>query len=105
MRFHAIVAGLLLAGGVVGSAAAFECPRHFAEAEAAIEKATNAAERMPAGEQKKLVHTLIDDAKMYLTSGRHNHEKPQGKYDHARAIAKADAARGYAQAAEILANN
>ena len=51
-----------------------------------------------------LVHTLIDDAKMLLTSGKHNHAKPAaGALDHARAIAKARAAAGYAQAAEMMA--
>ena len=49
-----------------------------------------------------LINTLIDDAKMLLHSGKHNHEKPAAG-DHARAIAKARAAIGYAEAAEILA--
>ncbi len=48
-----------------------------------------------------LIHVLLDDAKMRLSSARHNHAKPQGRYDHARAIAKAEAARGYAVAADI----
>jgi hypothetical protein len=53
---------------------------------------------------KGLVHTLIDDAKMSLNGGKHNHAKPAaGKYDHARAIAKANAAEGYARAAAQLA--
>ncbi|MFQ5962642.1 MAG: hypothetical protein ACE5MG_14730 [Candidatus Methylomirabilales bacterium] len=55
------------------------------------------------GEQMALVHSLIDDAKMFLAGARHNHEKPQGAYDHARSITKAESARGYAEAAEILA--
>ena len=84
---------------------AFNCPVDFAEAEAAIAKAKTAMDAMPDGEKKGLVHTLIDDAKMYLHSGKHNHEKPAaGAYDHARAIAKARAAIGYAQAAEIFAS-
>ena len=84
---------------------AFTCPVDFAEAEAAIAKAHAAMDAMADSEKRGLVHTLIDDAKMLLRSGEHNHEKPAaGTYDHARAIAKARAAVGYAEAAEILAS-
>ncbi len=89
-----------------GAAQAFECPKHFAEAQAVIDKVT---ENMKGDMSKKmrkediaLVHALLDDAKSRLTSAKHNHEKPQGAYDHARAIAKADAARGYAVAADTF---
>ncbi|MFQ5881758.1 MAG: hypothetical protein ACE5I9_04715 [Candidatus Methylomirabilales bacterium] len=82
---------------------AFECPKHFKEAQDAIDQAAAAMKKLPKDKQA-LVHTLIDDAKMLLHSARHNHEKPAaGDYDHARAIAKAEAARGYAVAAEMLA--
>ncbi len=47
---------------------------------------------------------LLDDAKMLLNGGRHNHEKPQGKMDHARAIARATSAQAHAEAALILAS-
>ena len=97
--------GLGFLVGLGSGAYAFTCPVDFAEAEAAIAKAHTAMAAMPDGENKGLVHTLIDDAKMLLHSGEHNHEKPAaGAYDHARAIAKARAAIGYAQAAEILAS-
>jgi hypothetical protein len=48
----------------------------------------------------RLIHALLDDAKMLLAGAKHNHEKLKGAYDHARAIAiaKGDAARGYAAA-------
>ena len=89
-----------------GAAQAFECPKHFAEAQAVIDKV---AEDMKGEMSKKmpkqdmaLVHALLDDAKTRLTAAMHNHEKPQGRFDHARAIAKADAARGYAVAADIF---
>lgn len=84
---------------------AFECPKHFEEAQAAIDKVTDdmqGMEQMMDKSQMALVHALLDDAKMLLEGAKHNHEKPQGAYDHARAIAKADAARGYAVAADIL---
>ena len=83
---------------------AFECPVHFAEAQAAIDKVAADMESMSGmdKEMMALVHSLLDDAKMFLSGGIHNHEKPQGKYDHARSIAKADTALGYAKAAAIL---
>ncbi len=89
-----------------GAAQAFECPKHFTAAQAAIDKVTgdmggDMSKQMPK-EQMALVHALLDDAKTHLTSAMHNHEKPQGAYDHARAIAKSDAALGYARAADIL---
>jgi len=91
------------------AASAFECPKHFVKAQAAIDKVIGDMK----GEMSKsmakagmkaemaLIHAMLDDAKMRLASARHNHEKPQGRYDHARAIAKADAAQGYAVAADI----
>ncbi len=85
---------------------AFECPKHFKQAQAAIDKVkedmTPEMMKMMKKEDKALVHALLDDAKMLLAGAKHNHEKPQGDYDHARAIAKADAARGSAVAADIL---
>ena len=92
------------------AAQAFECPKHFAEAQTAIDKVTEDMK----GEMSKsmakagmksdmvLVHALLDDAKMFLAGAKHNHEKPQGTYDHGRAIAKAEAARGSAVAADIF---
>ncbi|MBL4908254.1 MAG: hypothetical protein JKX94_12435 [Sneathiella sp.] len=88
-----------------GSAQAFECPKHFAEAQAAINKVTEDMKGEMSKKMRKedmaLVHALLDDAKTRLTSARHNHEKPQGAFDHARSIAKADSAKGYAVAADL----
>ncbi len=85
---------------------AFECPKHFAAAQAAIDKVkgdmTPEMMKMMKKSNTALVHALLDDAKMLLAGAKHNHEKPQGLYDHGRAIAKADAARGYAVAADIF---
>ncbi len=102
---------LLAASAVVfalqmsSSASAFQCPTRIAAAEAAIDKATadmkSVMGQMPQ-EQMALVHALLDDAKMHLNGGMHNHEKPQGAYDHARAVGKANAAIAYAEAAEML---
>ncbi len=92
-----------------GAANAFECPRHFKKAQAAIDKVigdmkgemSKSMAKAGMKAEKTLIHALLDDAKMRLASARHNHKKPQGRYDHARAIAKADAAQGYAVAADI----
>ena len=106
MRLTVLAAAFTVAFG--GAASAFECPGHFAEAQALIDKVTKGTADMHAmggsmpKERLALVHALLDDAKMLLASGIHNHEKPQGLYDHARAIAKADAALGYARAADLL---
>ena len=88
------------------SAQAFECPKHFAAAQAAIDKVVgdmkgDMSKRMPKADMAQ-VHMLLDAAKMMLAGAKHNHEKPQGRLDHARAIAKADSARGYAVAADML---
>ena len=63
-------------------ALAFECPRHFKTAQAAIDKATKGMKGMSKMMPKKdmaLVHALIDDAKTALTSAKHNHAKPTSK--------------------------
>ncbi len=92
------------------TANAFECPKHFAAAQAAIDKVVKdmkgeMSKKMKAAGKAAdmaLVHALLDDAKMLLAGAKHNHAKPQGKYDHGRAIAKADAAKGSANAADIF---
>ncbi len=87
-------------------AQAFECPKHFTAAQAAIDKVVG---DMKGDMSKKMakanmaqVHMLLDDAKMILAGAKHNHEKPQVRLDHARAIAKADSALGFAKAADML---
>ena len=93
-----------LALSVASPAWAFDCPTRFSAADAAVESATAAMNAMTDKSKKGYVHTLIDEAKMLLESGKHNHAKPAaGKYDHARAIAKAESAKGFAMAAEALA--
>lgn len=79
------------------------CPVALKQAEDAIDNAAAAMAKLPK-EKQELVHTLLDDAKMWLETAKHNHEKPAaGAYDHARAIAKAHAALGSAMAAQGLA--
>ena len=85
------------------TANAFECPKHFALAQAAIDNALEGMKGMEGMDQVQmgLLHSLIDDAKMVLAGALHNHEKPQGPFDHARAIAKAKTALAYAESADI----
>ena len=108
MKLKWILAGCAAAALIYmpWSARAFECPKHFADAQAAIDKVVvdmkgDMSKKMPK-DQMALVHALLDDAKTLLTSAKHNHEKPQGAFDHARAMAKSDSALGYAVAADIL---
>lgn len=111
MRTALSVAALIMSASVQfpSEAGAFECPKHFAKAQAAVDKVTEdmkgeMSRTMAAAGMKGemvLIHALLDDAKMLLEGAKHNHEKPQGAFDHARAIAKADAAHGSAVAADI----
>jgi len=95
-----LAVGLLFPFG----AYAFECPKHFKATQQAIDKVIQDMKGMGmmAKSEMALVHALLDDAKTWLKSAKHNHNKPQGMYDHARSIAKADAARGHALAADLL---
>ena len=103
------VLGMFVIAQASQTAGAFECPRHFTKAQAAIDKVIGdmkgeMSKSMASSGMKPqmaLIHALLDDAKMRLAGARHNHEKPQGAYDHARSIAKADAALGYAVAADM----
>lgn len=101
-----VLAGVFILTLIPAAAWAFECPKHFAEAQAMIDKVSGdmggEMSKQMAKEQMALVHALLDDAKMLFAGAEHNHEKPQGAYDHARAIAKADAALGAARAADLL---
>jgi len=82
---------------ISASVEAFECPGHFKEAQATIDKASAAIKSLKKGSPLyRIVHAAIDDAKMYLSGAKHNHKKPQGDFDHSRAIAKADLAKAYA---------
>lgn len=107
MKWISVVFGLVVFSLVLGTArpvAAFECPNQFKAAAAEIGKAVAAVKGL-SGQKKKEAHILLDDAKMWLASARHNHAKPQGRLDHGRAVAKAITAAGYAKAAVALANS
>jgi hypothetical protein len=105
MKTGSILAALTVAFVLYAppDARAFECPTHFAAAQAMIDKVTRDMESMK-GEmpENSMIHSLLDYADMYLGGAKHNHEKPEGPSDHARAIAKADSALGYARAADLM---
>ena len=91
---------------IPSGAQAFECPKHFAAAQALIDKVTgdmggDMSKKMPK-DQMALVHAHLDDARIALAGAKHVHETPEGMNDHARSIAKAEAARGSALAADLL---
>ena len=90
-------------------AQAFECPKHIAAAEAAVNKVAEEMKKikpvmdaMMDKTEMSVVHSLLANARIMVAVARRSHEKPVGPYDHARAIAKADSARGYAEATAIL---
>jgi hypothetical protein len=88
-----------------GIAAASECPKHFADTQALIDKVSTDMERTRAHMSKEevaLVRELLDDARMFLAAAQKNHKRPRWAFDHARAFAKADAALGHARAAEVI---
>lgn len=87
-----------------GATAAFECPRHFADVQALIDRVGASVDRARDcmdWQSIALVHGLLDDARMLLESAKRDHQRPQAPWDHARAFAKADTALGYARAAQI----
>jgi hypothetical protein len=80
-----------------------DCRKHVQSAQGAFDKVRDdlkGMERMKLKEHLVYVRPLVDDAKMYLESARHECELPAADYDRARAIAKAEAARGSAEAAD-----
>ena len=83
-----------------GSAQAFDCPAHFAEAQAAIDKAAESIKHieggMPLASRAHLQH-----AKMSLVEAKYHHAQT-GDFHHAGAIVRANEARGHAVAAYFM---
>lgn len=100
-----VVAGLTFAITVAVPVCAFECPQHFAEAQAAIDKTTGDMQgmsKMMAKHDIDQVHGLLKQARTLLVEARHSHDHAGQGHDHAVAIAKADSSRGYAVAPDIF---
>ena len=88
------------------TAQAFECPKHFASAQAAIdrviENTKDMADKMKP-EDLALVRAHIANAQMTLEEAKAHHERAAGgPHHHARAIMRAHAAMGHALAADAL---
>jgi hypothetical protein len=81
-------------------AQAFECPVHFAEAQAAIDKASEQINRMNSG-MPLAARSHLRHARMSLNEAEYHHSQT-GNFHHARAIVRATEARGHAIAAYIL---
>ena len=85
-------------------AQAFECPAHFAEAQAAIDKASEQTKRVQGGMPMAAISHLRQ-ARMSLVEAKYHHGQAgdfHQNFHHARAIVRASEARGHAVAAEIL---
>ncbi len=81
-------------------AQAFECPMHFAAAQAAIDKANEQISHMKGG-TPLAAYSHLRHAKMSLIEAKYHHTQTSN-YHHARAIVRANEARGHAITAEIL---
>jgi hypothetical protein len=99
------VVSLLVLIFLSGSARAFECPKHFHAAQAAIDKVTEDMEGMTdqmRGMDMGSVHAVLARAKELLLEATRLHQLATAPVDHARSIGNADGARGYALGADIL---
>jgi hypothetical protein len=99
-----VVSSALLFFGASGSAQAYECPKHFAEAWAAIETVAenmNRAEGVLPKEVMVAPRSHLRNARMSYVEGKQHHKAgvDDGDYHHARAIVRANEAQGHAAAA------
>lgn len=104
-RSVAAIAAMTFTITVAVPVCAFECPQHFAEAQAAISKTTGDMQGMSNMMSKHdmgQVHGLLKHARTLLVEARNSHDHASRGHGHAVAIAKADSARGYAVAADIF---
>ncbi len=84
-------------------AQAFECPMHFAAAQAAIDKAAESIKSMQGG-MPMASRGHLRHAKMSLNEAEYHHSQT-GKFHHARAIVRAHEAQGHALAAGVLSRS
>jgi hypothetical protein len=88
-----------------GTAQAFECPKHFVEAWAAIERVDESMKGMEgkmAKEDIALVLAHLRGARMSYVEAKMHHTQTSGAFHHTRAIVRAHEAMGHALAAEGL---
>ena len=99
----AVVVALLT--HVSPSAQALECPMHFAEAQAAIDRVAENIKDMESKMPKEdvgLVLAHLRNARMSLVEAKYHHTQKNVVYHHTRAIVRANEARGHAVAADSL---
>jgi hypothetical protein len=101
------VSSALLSFGATASAQAYECPKHFAQAWAAIEEVAenmNRAEGVLPKEDLIVPRSHLRNARISYVEGQHHHKagRHDGDYHHARAIVRANEAHGHAAAAGSL---
>lgn len=104
-RFLAIGIALVVPLLMARPAAAFECPKYIVSAQAAADKLHDLMKtmkgKMPARDIR-FVHSILDDARMFIGGAKHNHKEALGYRDHVNAIIRAHQARGQVIAATIL---
>ena len=87
------------------AAQAFECPKHFAKAEAAIAEAQGSMNDMKgkmSDEAMARVRTHVNAAEMTLAEAKFHHNRGGGDLHHALSIMRAHMAVGHAAAASAL---
>ena len=108
LKLFLATAVVALLAHVSSNAQAYECPTHFAEARAAIDKAaenTKGMESKMPKEDVALVLAHLRNARMSLLEAKYHHTQENGVYHHTRAIMRANEARGHAVAADSLHRN
>jgi hypothetical protein len=83
------------------SVEAFECPKHFAEAQAAIDKATDSVKKMTKGGMPIVAISHLRDARTSLREAEYHHGQSNNVY-HTRAIIRAGEAQSHALVAYIV---
>ena len=102
-----VVSSTLLFFGASASVQAYECPKHFAKAWAAIETVAenmNRAEEVLPKDDMVAPRSHLRNARMSYAEGKQHHKAglDDGDYHHARAIVRANEAQGHATAAGSL---
>jgi hypothetical protein len=85
-------------------AGAFECPTHFADAQASIDKASESVKHVQDGGMPLAALSHLRHARMSLIEAKYHHAQ-SGEFHHARSIVRANEARGHALVAHIMSGN
>ena len=105
LRFLAIGIALVTPFLMARPAAAFECSKYILSAQAAVDELHDLLKTMKGkmrARDTRFVHSVLDDARMFIGGATHNHEEALGYRDHVNAIIRAHQARGQVIAATNL---